>query len=103
MTVVGVIPAHLPSDQDLRVTRNRQSVGIRVPDKLLKPADTTLPLRIVAPITSEAPRGGLKLYFLTDIDPGDQLYNAHVINQDVVFYLSEYRTNATNVSSRKRD
>ncbi|PYI11977.1 hypothetical protein BO78DRAFT_382006 [Aspergillus sclerotiicarbonarius CBS 121057] len=103
--VVGVVPFSLPSDQELGATKSRHGVGTSITPttKVRSPVPGKLPLRVVAPITNEHPKGGLKLYALTDMNPTTRLCNAHIIGQDVVFYFAEYRTGATNISNRRRE
>lgn len=105
--VIGVVPSVLPEDWRRFIKSGSQShvVGIDIPPgtKTFKPDRSLLPLRVAAPIISEDPKGGLTLYALTDIDPESRLCHAHVINQDNIFYFSDYRTNARTLGNRKRE
>lgn len=100
--VVGIIPANLPSESEVRSVKHRGSTGIWVPDNVIRPLPEKMPIRVVTPVISEL-RGGIKLYALTDADEGTRLCNAYVVKQDIVFYFSEYRTAAPTAALRKKE
>ena len=101
--VVGVIPSKDISEEELRGNKSRRPVGTTLPENVIEPEEGILPLRLVAPVTSNAPRGGLKLYALTTVNPHSKLCSAHEVSRDNVFYFAEYRHLATQAVERRRE
>lgn len=97
--VVG-IALHNVSAQESRVAP-RTSVGTRAYGVTInRPVPGKLPIRVAAPVMSQAPRG-VKLYALFDPDSETGLCNAYPIGQDFISFRSTELQRSRSVTAER--
>jgi hypothetical protein len=100
--LVGLFPPK-QTEKDLQTTITKRSVGNALPQTILRPDKEHPAFRVVTPITTKPQQGGIEYYVLMEIDHKTGLWYSNSISQEIVFFLPEYRSNATNQEIRKKD
>lgn len=103
--VIGVIPTIYATGPVPPAGSTKGKVGCSLPNNVFRPDKERPALRVVAPIKNQSTSspGGVKLYALVDQDPNTGLCHAEIVNQEMVYYFSEYRTETKGLNPRKRD